>query len=75
MILHSVFLKDNKPNVHKILMFDCCRGEKSREMGITQKTTFQLEILRREEANQKNAHYKNVVILHGTLPHQVKTVP
>ena len=43
-------------------------------MGDTQKTTFQLEIMRREEANQRNVHYKNVVILHGTLPHQVKTV-
>ena len=72
MISSSGFLQDNKPNIHKILMFDCCRGEKSREMGDTQKTTFQLEIMRREEENQKNAHSKNVVILNGTLPHQVK---
>jgi hypothetical protein len=43
-------------------------------MGGTPEKTFQLEIMRRDEANQKNAHYKNVVILHGTLPHQVKAL-
>ena len=41
-------------------------------MGDTQRTTFQLEIMRREEENQKNAHSKNVVILNGTLSYQVK---
>ena len=32
---------------------------------------FKLEIMRSKEANQKNVRYKNMVILHGTLPHQV----
>ena len=31
-----------------------------------------MEIMRSEEADQGNVHYKNVVILHSTLPHQVR---
>ena len=40
-------------------------------MGGAKETPFQLEIIKSEESNHKNHHYKNVVILHGTLPHQV----
>ena len=65
------FLQDNQPAVHKILMFDCCRGESSKEMGAAKMKQFKLKIMRSKEANQKNVHYKNMVILHGTLPHQV----
>jgi hypothetical protein len=52
-------------------MFDCCRGESSKEMGAAKMKPFKLEIMRSKEANQNNVHYKNMVILNGTLPHQV----
>jgi len=68
------FTKDNKPDVHKILIFDCCRGKSDQEMGNSQCQTFQLKISKTEEADQVNVHYKNVILLHSTLPHQVAWV-
>lgn len=62
---------DNQKEIPKILIFDCCRGNSVQEMGSSGQNKFRLKIARREEAGQENVHYKNVFILHSTLPHQV----
>ena len=42
-------------------------------MGAAKRQGFDVEMMMSEERDQKNAHYKNVVILHSTLPYQVHT--
>jgi hypothetical protein len=37
-------------------MFDCCRGELSKEMGAAKIKPFKLEIIRSKEADHENVH-------------------
>ena len=56
-------------DTHKILIFDCCRGKKSLEMGSG--PSFQLKVMQSELSDLKNAEFKNSYALHATLPDQV----
>ena len=62
--------QEGNPETLDILIFDCCRGNIKKELSKADEDTMEVDT---EELYQDlpNAYYKNVIIIHSTLPDQV----
>ena len=65
-----ILTQEGNPETLDILIFDCCRGNIKKELNVANEKTVEEE---EEELYQDlpNAYYKNVIIIHSTLPDQV----
>ena len=65
-------IQEGDPDLLDILIFDCCRGNIKKELNKNNKKTTEVED--GELYNDlPNVYYKNVIIIHSTLPNQVQS--
>ena len=66
-----LFQDGGNPEILDLLIFDCCRGNNMTETLQDESSKIQVGIMEDNTANNTNAYYKNVIIIHSTLNNQV----